>query len=238
MVALAVSGARADVLARTRAALADVPYDESPNAAASPPPARPVADPLALFLRRVAEYGAEAVTLDDEHRLPDAIGDALARSGATSVVVPGGLPQAWLAPSLCALRDEPPLCREAIEGAGAVVSTCLLAIAETGTVVLDHTATQGRRELTLLPDVHVCVVREADVVGSVAEAIAALAGRDGPLTLISGPSATSDIELARVEGVHGPRRMHVIVVGSHPSKGAVVTGGGGRDDALDIRAGG
>jgi L-lactate dehydrogenase complex protein LldG len=236
VVAIAVSDARSAVLQRIQEALADVPSDEPP-AATPAAPVTTVADPLALFLERVVDYGADAVALDDERGLADAVGAALARHGAADVVVPADLPPTWVPPSLSAVRDEPALSREAIESADAVVSACALAIAETGTVVLDHAVGQGRRVLTLLPDLHVCVVREAQVFGSVAEAVAALADRTGPLTLISGPSATSDIELARVEGVHGPRVMHVIVVRASPSKGAVVGRNRARDDARGIRAG-
>jgi L-lactate dehydrogenase complex protein LldG len=101
---------------------------------------------------------------------------------------------------------------------GGVITGCFLGIAETGTIVLDSGAYQGPRAMTLLPDYHLCIVFESQVVGIVPEAIAAirpsvLAGK--PITFISGPSATADIELDRVEGVHGPRRLDVILVAGH-----------------------
>ena len=92
-----------------------------------------------------------------------------------------------------------------------MVTSCRVAIAETGTIVLDHESDQGRRAITLVPDRHVCVVRADQIVADVPDAVAGL-DPDRPLTWISGPSATSDIELDRVEGVHGPRVLHVIVV--------------------------
>ncbi|HEX2703275.1 MAG TPA: LUD domain-containing protein, partial [Solirubrobacteraceae bacterium] len=110
----------------------------------------------------------------------------------------------------------PPLSLHQLEKVDGALTGCALAIAETGTIALDAGAGQGRRALTLVPDLHICVVSSAQIVAAVPEAIARLAigvretGR--PLTLISGPSATSDIELERVEGVHGPRRLEVLVV--------------------------
>jgi L-lactate dehydrogenase complex protein LldG len=234
VVAVAVSDARAAVLGGIRAALTDVPADEPPALAPAAAPAS-VADPLALFLARLVDYGAEAVAVGDEAELPAAIDAALARHGIANVVAPADLSASWLVRP--AHRDDPPLTREAIAAADGVVTACALAIAETGTIVLDHGIAQGRRALTLLPDLHVCVVREEQLLASVPEAIDALAQSPGPITLISGPSATSDIELVRVEGVHGPRRMHVLVVHASPSKNAVVAGKGERDHASVIPGG-
>ncbi|MBX5442808.1 MAG: LUD domain-containing protein [Solirubrobacteraceae bacterium] len=142
-----------------------------------------------------------------------AVAEALGRHAARRVVVPPGLPVAWLPPGIEALADDPPLDHDAIAAADGVLTGCALAIAQTGTIVLDHTAGQGRRALTLLPDLHVCVVRADQVVADVPDAIAALGDRRRPVTFVSGPSATSDIELNRVEGVHGPRRLEVVLAG-------------------------
>ncbi len=130
--------------------------------------------------------------------------------------IPAGLPAEWAAlgqGSVTVVTDttEEPLSVADLDGLDAVVTGSTVGIAETGTIVLESGALCGRRALTLVPDVHVCVVRTEDVVDDVPAAVGRLApGR--PLTWISGPSATSDIELDRVEGVHGPRTLHVIVV--------------------------
>jgi L-lactate dehydrogenase complex protein LldG len=109
------------------------------------------------------------------------------------------------------VRDDPGLSAQELDAMDAVVTGCAVAIAETGTIVL--TGAQGRRAATLVPDLHVCVVDAERIVATVPEAIAQLDPASGPVTFIAGPSATSDIELSRVEGVHGPRRLEVIVTG-------------------------
>lgn len=142
-------------------------------------------------------------------------GPALSLKMRGGLVVPPDLPADWLdAYSGVVLRDgDPePLAVADLDGAGAVLTGCAVAIAQTGTLVLDTGTAQGRRALTLVPDHHVCVVHLDQVVASVPEALARLADPTRPLTFVSGPSATSDIELKRVEGVHGPRRLDVILV--------------------------
>ena len=125
------------------------------------------------------------------------------------VVLPDGFPSEWRA-GLSGVPDEG-LSAAELDALDAVVTTCVLAIAETGTVVLDGGPGQGRRALSLVPDHHVLIVREDQVVATVPQAIARLDPRR-PQTWISGPSATSDIELQRVEGVHGPRQLDVVLV--------------------------
>ncbi|AXK37826.1 lactate utilization protein C [Streptomyces armeniacus] len=208
------------MLRRVRRALADVPAAERPEdvtvprtyaRAGGPAPGAP--ETVRLFAERVADYRA-AVRVIPVADAASAVAAALTARGAERVVVPDGFPADWLAalaPEQTVLRDDPPLPLAALDGADGVLTTVAAAIAETGTFVLDAGTGQGRRALTLVPDYHLCVVRAAQVVLSVPEALALLdPGR--PLTFVSGPSATSDIELDRIEGVHGPRTLEVLVV--------------------------
>jgi L-lactate dehydrogenase complex protein LldG len=136
------------------------------------------------------------------------------------LVVPPDLPAVWLPPIGEILRDDPlqPLTNEQLDASHAVLSGCALGIAQTGTIVLDGGRYQGRRVLSLLPDYHLCVIYTNQIVDLVPEAITRLTGsvteHQRPITFISGPSATSDIELNRVEGVHGPRTLHILLVNS------------------------
>lgn len=204
------------VLAAARAALAGTPVASRPT----PSYRRQVeGDTVARFIERVSDYRAR-VTRTTADALPRILGELLAsppplatgvaapRSGA--VVVPPGLAEAWI-PSDFEIRVDEGLSHEELDQARAVITACALGIAETGTIVLDGGSGQGRRALSLLPDHHLCVVPVAQIVSSVPEAVAAL-DVTRPLTWISGPSATSDIELRRVEGVHGPRRLDVVVL--------------------------
>jgi len=201
---------RDEFLARVRAALADrpaatrVPRDYRRSLEGT--------DVVELFAERAADYRA-TVTRVPLDGLAQAIADALRERGAHRVVVPPGLPPEWLAAAdVEALTDEPPLDLPTLDGADGVLSGCAAAIALTGTIVLDGGPAQGRRVLTLLPDYHLCVVRADQIVGTVSEALTRVnAAR--PQTWISGPSATSDIELNRVEGVHGPRTLRVLIAG-------------------------
>jgi len=149
----------------------------------------------------------------------EGVAAAVAQSleGARRVVVPAGFNQAWRPDGIDVVLDEPVLSSADLNGVDAVLTSATVGIAVTGTIVLDHTQGQGRRALTLVPDLHVCVLMADQIVGDVPEAVARLsasvsAGR--PLTWVSGPSATVDIELIRVHGVHGPRTLRVVLVES------------------------
>ncbi|MEU6426644.1 LUD domain-containing protein [Microbispora sp. NPDC046973] len=196
------------ILARVRRALAGVPDVEITRAYRGP---SPTPGEIRLFEERVRDYRAQVHRVD-EAGVAERVALSLAGRGARRVVVPAGFPAPWLAAAdVEAVADDPPLGADDLDAVDGVVTTCAVAIAETGTIVLDAGPGQGRRALTLVPDYHLCVVRATQVVAGVPDAVARLAPAR-PLTWISGPSATSDIELNRVEGVHGPRTLDVLIV--------------------------
>jgi L-lactate dehydrogenase complex protein LldG len=181
-------------------------------------------DIAALFAERAADYRAvvERVPEPGPAALATAVAGILATRAAAApgpFVIPDGLPAGWLAEltgEITLARDEPPLPAAELDRMNGVVTGCAVAVAETGTIILDHgpgASGQGRRALTLVPDFHLVVVREDQIAADLADAFARL-DPARPHTLISGPSATSDIELIRVEGVHGPRNLHVLLTGS------------------------
>jgi L-lactate dehydrogenase complex protein LldG len=168
-----------------------------------------------LFAERAADYRA-VVERVPESALAAAIARVLGERAAAApgpVLVPDGLPAGWLAglpAGITLARDEPPLGAAELDQMAAVLTGCAVAIAETGTIILDHGPGQGRRALTLVPDFHLVIVRARQVAADLADAFGRL-DPARPHTLISGPSATSDIELIRVEGVHGPRTLHILL---------------------------
>jgi L-lactate dehydrogenase complex protein LldG len=241
-----VSTAREEILDRVRAAVAGAgraatPAEVDAAYAALPRDYRRAhhdaagTDIVALFAERAADYRAvvERVPAAD---LPAAIARVLA--DVPRFLVPDGLPAQWLAgPSAVEraeaaaatatgslsrdriVRDDPPLSARDLDAVAGVITGCAAAIAETGTIILDHGPGQGRRALTLVPDFHLVVVRADQVAADLPDAIARL-DPARPHTFISGPSATSDIELIRVEGVHGPRNLHILVAGLPGPAGA------------------
>jgi L-lactate dehydrogenase complex protein LldG len=163
-----------------------------------------------LLCERISDYRAEVRRVANVD-LEAAIADAFESRGAKRIGIPPGIPVAWRPRALDLVIDTG-LSPAELDGLDGVLTGCTVAIAETGTLVLTAAPEEGPRALTLVPDLHVCVVDEEQIVELVPEAIAALAGlATRPLTFISGPSATSDIELCRVEGVHGPRTLIVLV---------------------------
>lgn len=202
-----MNAARMTVLGRIRTALTAAPtkavvvprdYDR-----------RPLTQPgdVERFAETVAEYRARV------HRIAAADIAATVRElvGAqASVVIPADIPDEWVV-GVRTIADDPTLGIDALDRADAVLTGCAVGIAATGTIVLDASATQGRRALTLVPDHHICVIRTDQIVDTVPQGFAALTATR-PLTFISGPSATSDIELERVEGVHGPRTLDVLIL--------------------------
>ena len=205
--------ARQEILARVRDALASA--DREPVHVPLAHRSRPARTGLVdTFAERARDYRAAVTRVDDTHEAVVAAVVTALPEGAR-VVLPPGLP--WeLGDRVEAVVDSAegagPLAARELDRCVAVVTAAAVGIAETGTIVLTHEADQGRRAISLVPDLHVCVVRADQVVADVPAAIAGLdPGR--PQTWISGPSATSDIELDRVEGVHGPRRLHVLIVG-------------------------
>ncbi|MCZ4510699.1 lactate utilization protein C [Streptomyces sp. ActVer] len=206
------------ILARVRRALADVPRDDTPYDQAfergylREHGDRSVEQTVDLLAENLADYQAQVHRCAADE-LAATIAGLLAERGSTSVVVPTGLDPEWLAATgVTRVPDRLDSTPAELDRVDSVVTACAVAIAETGTIVLDGGPDQGRRRITLVPDHHICVVRVPDqVVSSVPQGLERL-DPARPLTWIAGPSATSDIELDRVEGVHGPRTLEVVLV--------------------------
>ena len=198
------------ILARVRAALTDRPPAPPVPRAYRRRGALDRAAVLELFVARVRDYEATVVVSADPRAAAAA---AFAAAGARRVAIAPDL-EAGLLPEGVELVEDDPLSAHELDRLDGALTTCAGGCAETGTIALTGGPGQGRRALSLVPDLHVCVIRADTIVETVPELIAALepSARAGhPVVLVSGPSATSDIELTRVEGVHGPRRLVVIV---------------------------
>lgn len=205
---------RAQILQAIRSALRDVPETERPDDVAVTrhyQTAPDAADSVALFTERVRDYRA-TVTQVPADNIAQTVAARLEATGARRVVVPRAVPPSWRPEGVEWLVDDGELPARELAGADAVLTGCAAAIAETGTFILDGHGRCGRRAVSLLPDIHVCVVEVEQIVDTVPAAIAHVEPTH-PLTFVSGPSATSDIELSRVEGVHGPRTLEVILAG-------------------------
>jgi L-lactate dehydrogenase complex protein LldG len=210
---------REEVLGRIRSALRDVPPREAPDDDVEVPRLYRVvddgSDPVEVFAARVEEYRAEVHRVDAGEVAASA-GRICDSAGVRTLVVPPGIAREWLPGDGVEITADEGLTPAELDRADGVLTGCALAIGQTGTIVLDGGRESGRRAVSLIPDTHLCVVRSEQVVALVPEAIERLGERvrreRRPLTFVSGPSATSDIEFRRVEGVHGPRNLHVLLV--------------------------
>jgi L-lactate dehydrogenase complex protein LldG len=209
------STARGEMLARIRTAIGTpggAPITVARDYRSTGPHAPGSPELMDLLADRLEDYKATVHRCPPD-RVAATVAAALAARQAGTVVVPSGMTPRWQDWPGTPMPDdvEHPLEVTALDRVDGVITGCAVAIAETGTIVLDGSADCGRRAITLVPDYHLVVVRADQVVGTVPEGVARLEP-SRPLTMISGPSATSDIELSRVEGVHGPRTLVVVLV--------------------------
>lgn len=166
---------------------------------------------LRIFIERLHEYDAHVYETSAQN-VADMVAEVLRSRALASVVIPEGFPAEYLPPGILYLRESA-LDLASLDAGKAVLTTCTVAIAHTGTIVLRHGAGEGARRLTLLPDHHLCIVREDQIVETVPEGFDLLSEyATAPLTFISGPSATADIEMTRIRGVHGPRFLDLVLV--------------------------
>lgn len=219
-----MSEAKEEILGRVKDALQDVPENEQPrdfpiNRKYQTKGNGIQEDIIALFTQRIKEYEARVCRINSKQQLKKKIFESCSREKVGKLVVPNGIPEDLLPGGVKILWDDTtlPLTHQELDTSDGVLTYCALAVAQTGTIFLDGGKRQGRRVLTLLPDYHLCIITESQIVETFPEAIAyfesSVKENNTPLTLISGPSATSDIELSRVKGVHGPRRLEVFIIG-------------------------
>jgi L-lactate dehydrogenase complex protein LldG len=211
-----MSNAREEILGRIRTALKDAPaapaYDELPRAYQRHGTLDREAS-LHLLKDRLLDYDSDIFEVATAADIAQAVAEALDRNNERRVLVAEAFPASWLPAGIEVVRDTQ-LTTQQLDGLATVITTCESAVAATGTIVLVHEGAQGRRAITLLPDHHICIVARSQVFELWPEAVAAIGARSRhAITTISGPSATSDIEMTRIRGVHGPRRLTVILYG-------------------------
>jgi L-lactate dehydrogenase complex protein LldG len=205
----ALTAARNEVLARVRAALEDVPAG-APDHHTTERSERADGDRVATFRARAAAYRARIEAIRSRDAIAPAIWEIARRHRARRFAIPDDLDANWLPDGLDVLRC--PVSAAELDRVDGAITGCAVAVADTGTIVLTGGSAQGSGALTLIPDLHICVVESHRIVAGLDEALGVVAGTPRHITLVSGPSATSDIELRRVEGVHGPRRLEVVIV--------------------------
>lgn len=211
-----MSDAREEILGRIRSALNDAPvgttYAELPRSYDRKGKLDHEAS-LHLLKDRLLDYDSDIVEVTHESEIASAVAEALQRASEQQVLVAEAFPAAWLPSGIDVVRDTQ-LTTQQLDGLATVVTTCEAAVSAPGTIILVHEGAQGRRAITLLPDHHICIVARSQVFELWPEAVAAIDARSRyAITTISGPSATSDIEMTRIRGVHGPRRLSVILYG-------------------------
>jgi L-lactate dehydrogenase complex protein LldG len=215
---MSTSSSRQVILERIRVATRSVASDPALISAAYEALPRPYIrvgalsreECIRLFVERLRDYDAEVVECSAAE-VPVVIAAQLKASGRRSFVVPAGIPTSWRAPGF-EFKIDDGLSAGEIDRAEGVMTAAFCGVAESGTIALHHSASEGRRVLTLLPDWHLCVLRAEQVVETLPEYFARCADTPALVTWISGPSATADIEMTRIKGVHGPRFMHVVLV--------------------------
>lgn len=216
-----MSNSKKEMLDTIRKAISDVPEAEKPGDIEILRTYRqggnlPGTEIVHLFMERVGEYQATVKQVGKKD-LVDVVDESCQKHSVNRLVVPEGFPKEFLPTAVTPLFDfiDKPLSHLELDESDGVITTCAHAVAQTGTIILNAGNGQGRRALTLVPDYHLCLVHEDQILHLIPEGFKALEGsvkkERRPITFISGPSATSDIELSRVEGVHGPRRLDVII---------------------------
>ena len=211
-----MSDAKTEILAKIRRAVGPQPADRAVDYAAIPRRYRQSgglgrAALLDLLEQRLRDYGA-GVYRASRAEMPAAIAQAGAARGKSRLLIPAPLPPEWLPDSVEFLPADS-AGYDVLDQSQGALTGCAAAIAATGSIVLRHSAAEGRRALTLVPDYHLCIVFADDVVETVPEALRLMhAAGAGLLTTIAGPSATADIEMTRIQGVHGPRTLDVVLV--------------------------